>query len=384
MIIPPVTTHVKPFSPTWEEFLAEMGSRPPSIISRAAPQGSVRLVFKEPEPKAKLIAEVVGKREVGEVIDATTDHAWLVVLGHFAQAMGVVRGLSEVPLAQRQGPDEVAPQIKLVEFLVGILGGIDSLQELNQGAQPIATDRSVAEAWGQALFRHYSQVSRTLEAADEQTLAGVVEVLRTVSGPYIQAAVMETIKQCGQLTLDVDLTGRQVSPTSTDYPEADFGWMDDEVSKGYQAAVTSLVCERWGRLLVTLQRYPGRTLSAECLQAAVKEVEEVLQMRPRRRVELVQGRRQELVVQMNQLQGKLADNQRHQERLWADLRTARQEVQQLQAEVSRLEATYQAHDWTERPHSQLAKRRHALASAQKRESRAWRNLDKDQAQAARW
>lgn len=382
MIIPPATTSVKRFSPTWEESLAEMRFRQPSIIPLTAKTDTIRLVFKEPEPEASVIASLVGEREVGEAIDATTDHAWLVVLGHFAQALGVVRGLNGVPLAQRQGPNEVAPQTKLIEFLVGILGGIEHLQELNQGAQPIATDPTVAEAWGQALFRHYSQVSRTLEAADEQTLAGVVEVLRTVSAPFMQAAVMETIKQRGQLTLDVDLTGRAVSPTSTDYPEADFGWMDDEVSKGYQAAVTSLVCERWGRLLLTLQRYPGRTLSAECLQAAVKEVEEVLQMRPRRRVELVQGRRQELVAQMNQLQGQLADNQRHQERRWADLRTIRQEVKQLQAEVSQLEATYQANHWTERPHSQLAKRRHGLASAQKRASRAWRDLEKRQAQAA--
>jgi hypothetical protein len=212
----------------------------------------------------------------------------------------------------------------------------------------------------------------------------VIEVLRLVSAPYIQAAVMETIKQRGQLTLDVDLTGREVSPTSTDYPEADFGWMDDQVRKGYQAAITSLVCERWGRLLLTLQRYPGRTLSAACLQAAVKEVEEVLQVRPRRRVELVQGRRQELVVQMNYLHDKLAENQRDQQRQWADLRSLRQEIKQLQAEVSQLQATYQANAWTERPHSQLAKRRHALASAQKRASRAWRDLEKGQAQAASW
>jgi len=384
MIIPLATTSVKPFSPTWEEFLAEMGSRQPSIISLAAPKEAIRLVFKEPEPEAELIATLVGEREVGEAIDATTDQAWLVVLGHFAQALEVVKGLSGVPLAQRQGPDEVAPQTKLIEFLVGILGGIEYLQELNQGAQPIATDPTVAEAWGQALFRHYSQVSRSLEVADEQTLAGVVAVLRTVSAPYIQAAVMETIKQCGQLILDVDLTGREVSPTSTAYPEADFGWMDDEVSKGYQAAVTSLVCERWGRLLLTLQRYPGRTLSAECLQAAVSEVEAVLQVRPRRRVELVQGRRQELVAQIDQLHLKLAANQHHQAHLWTDMRAAQQEAKQMQVEVSQLEAHYQSQGWTERPHSQLAKRRHRLTSAQNRETRAWHDLEKRQVQAVSW
>jgi len=113
-------------------------------------------------------------------------------------------------------------------------------------------------------------------------------------------------------------------------------------------------------------------------------VEEVLQMRPRRRIELVQGRRQELVAQMNHLHDKLAENQGHQQRRWADLRSLKPEIKQLQAEVSQLEATYQANNWTERPHSQLAKRRHALASAQKRASRAWRDLDKAQAQAVRW
>lgn len=391
MIIPPATIRVKSYSPTprlqrptLAEFLAAITFRQPSLIPLSAKKEPLRLVFKKPEPEAKLMAEIVGDRAVGEAIDATTDHAWLVVLGHFAQALGVVRELLKVPVAQRQSPDKVVPQTKLIEFLVGILGGIESLQELNQGAQPIASDPTVAEAWGQRLFRHYSQVSRSLEAADEQTLAGVIEVLRTVSAPFIQAAVMETIKQRGQLTLDVDLTGREVSPTSTDYPEADFGWMDDEVSKGYQAAITSLVCERWGRLLLTLQRYPGRTLSAECLQAAVTEVEEVLQVRPRRRVELVQERRQELVAQLNYLQGKLADHQRDQKRLWADLRSVKQEIKQVQGEVNRLAATYQANHWTERPHSQLAKRRHSLASAQKRESRAWRNLEKGQTQAASW
>ena len=383
MIIPPVTTRVKPFSPTLADFLVDISSRQPSIIPLAAKEGAIQLVFKEPDPEAGLIAALVGEREVGEAIDATTDHAWLVVLGHFAQALGVVSGLSEVPLAQRQGLHEVPPQTKLIEFLGGILGGIEYLQELNQGSQPIATDPTVAEAWGQAIFRHYSQVSRTLAAADEQSLAGVMELLRTVSAPFIQAAVLETIKQRGQLTLDVDLTGREVSPTSTDYPGADFGWMDDEVSKGYQAAVTSLVSERWGRLLLTLQRYPGRTLSAECLQAAVREVETVLQVRPRRRVGLVQTRRQAMLADLDQGQANLDRNQHQQDELWVYIRVVKAEAKQAQAAVAQLEADYQANGWIERPHSHLAKQRRHLASAQKRAARAWRDLQRWQAQAAK-
>ena len=242
----------------------------------------------KPSSEALRIAGLVGEQDVGEEIDATTDHAWLVVLGYFAQALGLVVELAKVPIEQRKGRDHT-PQKKLIEFLVGILGGIEHLQDLNLAEQPIAKDPTVAEAWAQAIFAHYSGVSRTLDASDEDTLAAVIEVLRSISRPFIDAAVLETIKQYGRLTVDVDLTGRKVSSTSTDYPDADFGWMDDGVSKGYQAAVTSLVCERWTRLMLTLQRYAGRTKSAECLQEAVQQVEQLLGVRPKRRVWLIQG-----------------------------------------------------------------------------------------------
>jgi hypothetical protein len=383
MVIPPAGAELQRLELKLDKMLEASAQKPMIIPTEPPREVEIKWLPTEPSPEAIRIAELVGDQEVGEALDATTDHAWLVVLGHFAQALELVTGLEGVPLEQKKGPNELPPQTKLIEFLVGILGGIEQLQELNQGAQPIATDPTIVEAWGQAIFRHYSQVSRTLEAADEQTLAAVVEVLRTVSEPFIQAAVMEEIKKRGQLTFDVDLTGRKVSPTSKDYTDASFGWMDDEVSKGYQAAVTSLVCERWRRLLLTLQRYSGRTLSADCLQAAVREVEELLQVRPRRRVELVQARRQELVADLDQLQAKLERNQQKQEELWARLRQAKAEAKQYRAEVARLEADYQAKGWPERPHGQLAKTRRKLVAAQKRQDRAWRDLTKWQKGAVR-
>lgn len=377
MIIPPPAIKLQPLGPILAEWLADERVNRPIFIPVPPQQEDVyRLKWQtEPSPEAVLIEELVGEREIGAVLDTATDHAWLVVLGHFAQALGLVAELTGVPLEQRQGANG-PPQTKLIEFLVGILGGIEYLQDLNQGAQPMTTDPTIAEAWGQKIFGHYSQVSRTLEAADEQTLAAVVEVLRTVSAPFIQAAVMETFKQSGQLIIDVDLTGREVSPTSIDYPEADFGWMDDGVRKGYQAAVTSLVCERWGRLLLTLQRYPGRTLSADCLQAAVKEVEELLQVRPRRRVELVEARGQQIGAQLDHLQAKLDQQRQKEERLWGRIRAAKAEIKTHQREVARLEADYQAQDRAERPHSQLAKVRRQLVAAEKRVVCAWRDLKK--------
>jgi len=337
--------------------------------------GKLKMMLPGPSAEARRIAELVGDRVVGEEIDATTDHAWLVVTGYLAQALGLIAELEEVPIEQRKGSD-CGPQAKIIEFLVGILGGIEYLQDLNLAEQPIAKDPTIVEAWAQKIFVHYSNVSRTLAASDEETLAAIIEVLQAISRPFIEAAVMETIKREGQLTVDVDLTGREVSPTSTDFQDATFGWMDDEVAKGYQAAVTSLVCERWTRLMLTLQRYTGRTKSAECLQEAVLAVEDLLGVRPRRRVELVQERREAIEARMERQQKALDRTQQGQKPLWQRIGQAKAEVLALREEVPRLEAEYQAQNRQERKHCRLAKARRKLDSARKREQRAWRDLQK--------
>ena len=256
MIIPAQTELRNPVEfPPLEQFLAEMH---PGWRLSPLSGGDIYRVERSFVSQAERIAALVGERALDAEIDASTDHAWLVVMGQLAQALGLVKDLEAVPIDQKQGP-KCPPQTKLIELLVGILGGIEYLQDLNLEAHPIVKDATIAQAWGQAIFAHYSGVSRTLEAADEGTLAAVIEVLRQVSQPFIQEAVMETIRKQGCLTADVDLTGREVSPTSTDYDDATFGWMADDVHKGYQAAILSLVCERWQRLLLALQRYTGRT-----------------------------------------------------------------------------------------------------------------------------
>ena len=361
-----------------EKALAEI----PLRVIPVVPQGNLYEVTTKSNgsnPEARRIAELIGEQVIGDEIDATTDHAWLIVLGYFARALGLVAGLEAIPVEQRKGP-ECGPQTKLIEFLVGILGGIEYLQDLNLSSDPIAKDSTVVEAWAQETFVHYSGVSRTLDAADEETLLAVVKVLQTWSRPFIDTAVMETIRKEGHLVIDVDLTGREVSSTSTDYQDASFGWMEDGISKGYQAAVTSLVCERWNRLMLTLQRYTGRTLSAECLQAAVQSVEDVLGVRPRRRVELVQERRQALVAQIQKWVETLDRIRQRENVFWQRIREARVEIEGLQIKVTELEIEYQTQEREERSHCRLAKARRKLTSAQKREKRAWRDLNKLQRQ----
>jgi hypothetical protein len=345
------------------------------------PRLTIRDIWKVEIPfhsQAEQIAALVGGRAVSAKLDTTTEHVWLVVMGQFAQLLGLIKGLEAVPIDQKQNP-KCPAQTKLIELLVGILGGIAYLQDLSLEAHAIARDSTVAQAWAQAIFGHYSGVSRTLEAADEQTLAAVIEILNQVSQPFIQAAVLETIRKQGGLTADIDLTGREVSPTSTDYKDATFGWMADDVHNGYQAAIVSLVCERWQRLLLALKRYPGRTHSAECLQDMVRELEQILGVRPARRVEQVETRRQALQTKIQTLQAHLERHPGQERALRASIVQNRAEAQALQAEGIGLNPADGEPVQAEKPHSQLAKARHKLEAAQAREARNWRDLKKGQA-----
>jgi hypothetical protein len=239
-----------------------------------------------------------------------TDHALLVVLGQFAQHLGLLPLLEAVPIPQKTVTH--TPQTKLIEFLVGILAGIDQLQALNDAPIPLVGDPTVHQAWGQPAFAHYSGVSRTLAAADADTLQAVLDALAQISQPFLDREVGAILQTSHPLTVDIDLTGRPVSPTSTDYPDAAFGWMDDAVAKGYQSALSSLSGGPTGRLLVASQRYGGQVKSAACLQAAVHAVEAALRLRPRRRTELVQAQVEALAAQVAAQQLQLASAQEEQ------------------------------------------------------------------------
>ena len=100
--------------------------------------------------------------------------------------------------------------------------------------------RRVALAWQQAGWADYSGVGRTLQALTQAEAEAIVQVLREISQPLIDEQVTQALATQGRLIYDGDLTGRPVSNTSTTYPEAAFGHMDDEVRLGYQAAVVSV------------------------------------------------------------------------------------------------------------------------------------------------
>ena len=136
------------------------------------------------------------------------------------------------------------PQARVVEFLVGILSGVEYLQDLDLGPHPLTKDLAVAGAWGQPAWAHYSRISRTLDAADEKTVAAVQETLRTFSQTFSDEAIDDELRRRQPPVYDADLTGQALSSTSQTYPDAAFGWMDDGVKLGNQLARISVQTRR--------------------------------------------------------------------------------------------------------------------------------------------
>ena len=75
---------------------------------------------------------------------ANTAHGMLVAFGEFLQQHGLIKRLMQVPVKQKMRT--YAPQTKLVEFLAGLMSGLEHLVDLTDGPHPIAPDVIVARA----------------------------------------------------------------------------------------------------------------------------------------------------------------------------------------------------------------------------------------------
>ena len=309
-----------------------------------------------------------------------TQHALMVAWGEFAHDIGLIQKLSQVPIPQKSVVH--IPQGKVLAFFMGILTGITHLKDMNEGPHPLAHDWLAIRAWGLVSLAHYSGVSRTLAACDEETVEAITQVLHQVSQPFIEQEVRLLLQQNLPLIIDFDLAPRRVSNTSTTFPDAEFSWQGDKVGLGYDAALATLASLTYDRLFLTGFHYPRNPVSLPRLQKMVHAVEDRLGRRPRRRTDLVEQRLEELEKTLAQRQGWLAAQLDKQNAARAQLETLPKEVARLKAEVSRLEATYRAQGREEKPHSQLAKARRRLAATRKKLKKAPQHLQKAQRAAA--
>jgi hypothetical protein len=198
-----------------------------------------------------------------------TEHGMLVAMGEFLRQYGLLDRLQEVPIQQKT--HTFTPQAKLIEFLAGIMSGIEHLQDLNYGPRPLVPDGVVAQAWGLKGFAHSTTVGRTLEVCDADTVQAVEAAITAFSRPFIDTAVHEEVRQGRRLVFDFDLTGRAVRSTSTTYPGAAFGWMNDQVRLGYQLARVCLSPQTSERIWLAGFHHPGDTVSAVCVKELVRQ-----------------------------------------------------------------------------------------------------------------
>jgi outer membrane murein-binding lipoprotein Lpp len=289
-----------------------------------------------------------------------TQHAFLVAYGEFAHEIGLIQRLRQVTIPQK---DVIhLSQAKVLTFFLGILTGIAHLRDLNDGPHPLAHDGPALRAWGLAAIAHYTGVSRTAARCDEKAIAAVTQVLGDVSQPFIDREVALLLARKLPLILDLDLAPRPVSNTSTTFPDAQFGWQDDQVGQGYDAALVSLTCLTYGRLLLTGFHYPRNPIALPRLQAMITAAEARLGRRPRRRPELVKQRLQALAEPLAQRLDWLQAQLNRQKECLAQLDTLPAEVARLETEVTTLEADYQSRGREAKPHSQLAQARHRLTA----------------------
>ncbi|MGH9603541.1 MAG: hypothetical protein ACRD24_14265 [Terriglobales bacterium] len=239
-----------------------------------------------------------------------TDHALLVLLGQFAQRIGLTAALQKVPIDQKTVTH--TPQGKLIQFFIGILAGLPYLQDFENAPAPLSRDTAVGAAWELETLAHSSGISRTLAAASPTTLAALIDVLEQISQPFITREVAALLQLGQPLIIDVDLAGRPISSTSTSYPDASFGWMDDAVQHGYQAAIVTLSGGPTERLMLHSERYTGHTQSADCLQASIRALETRLGLHPPRRTKLVQARLDQLHQELQAAQASAQQNRAQQ------------------------------------------------------------------------
>ena len=320
-----------------------------------------------------------------------TQHGVLVAFGEFLQRHGLVDRLMGVPIGQKRRVH--TPQAKLIEFLIGIMSGIEYLRDLDDGPHPVVQDTAVARAWGQAGFAHYSGVSRTLRACDEQTVAAVEEAITIFSRPFITEAIQGLLRRGQPIVYDLDLTGQAVSATSSTYPEAAFGWMDDGVKLGYQLARVCLSSSPQERIWLAGFHHPGDTVSVGCLQELILAAEAQTQIRPRRRTELVQQRieaQSQVVARIHclisQQEEKRHKLQSTQATLIGKLYHAQQLLQEALPESSRGRLSAQIEGWQARLprlEAQLAKYQQVVRKHQERLQQQQAVLETQQAWQAK-
>jgi hypothetical protein len=314
-------------------------------------------------------------------INELTHHAMLVAWGEFAQCIGLIQEIENVPLHQKTVTHR--PQTKILEFFVAILAGLEYLKDLSRSAHPIDQDQAVAKAWLQTAWADYSGVSRTLTTLSQEEAEQVAGVLHKITKLILDGEVMKALQRSGRLTFDGDLTGRPVSNSSTTYPNTGYGHMDDAIRLGYQAAMVSVHSPTYGRLWLSVVPHPGNTASCTEAEAMVLAAEAKIGLRPLRRTDLLRGRLQRASRECKDREAQVQAIESELTVVQAQEAETRQQIDQQRVLVSELTAEYREKQRPERPYSKLGRARHKLGVLERRQARLAKKAPKLKDQLAR-
>ena len=189
-----------------------------------------------------------------------------------------------------------------------------------------------------------------------------------VSQPLIDKEIVLALG-AGRLEFDGDLTPRPVSNTSSTYPGAEYGHMNDQIRLGYQAAIVSMKSPTYGRIGLSAKQHAGSTVSCTQAEALVIEAERRAGCRPLRRTDLLEKRIEDMSNQQVKLAEDVAQAQKRLEEKRSALAVVQQQVQDTETRLQELEVAYHQRQRPERPYSKLAKARNQLDVYQRRRDR---------------
>ena len=166
--------------------------------------------------------------------------------------------------------------------------------------------------------------------------------------------------------MDGDLTGIPVSNTSTTYPNAAFGHMDDDIQLGYQAGVVSLLTETYGRLWLWGTHHPGDTVSSTQAEALVLAAEGRIGLRPLRRTDFSRKTHHQLRCRVWRRLGQTKNAAKKHWNCAGRFETSASTGYREERQTGNREQAYQTCKRPERPTSQLALLRKRFQAAQRR------------------
>lgn len=190
----------------------------------------------------------------------------LCALGYYLTKEGILEPLSGVQIAQKTVKH--SPTQKLLDALVGILGGCSALYEINCRLRP---DLPLQRAFGRERVADQSTISKTLNAFTERSVHQLREAIESIQCSH--SALFSHDFEQEMLLLEVDLTGLRASKQAEGSTKGYFS--GERNTTGRQLVRVS--APRYGEVIFE-KLYPGNTNSCEVLKESLSEVERLLEL----------------------------------------------------------------------------------------------------------